>query len=103
MADYDRELIAEMLDEYAAFRSADLRHTRAAIAEQVNALLPADNTDAAGVHTATQPPAVGVDVSDEMVERACDAWDKHLPDEPICHNGAMRAALTAALRTGGGG
>lgn len=50
----------------------------------------------------TQSPAVGVDVSDEMVERACDAWDKHLPDEPICHNGAMRVALTAVLRTGGG-
>lgn len=61
-----------------------------------------DNGDLSLIRSATQPPAVGVDVSDEMVDEACDAWDKHLPDEPICHNGAMRAALHAALRTGGG-
>lgn len=100
MVEYNRELIAEMLDEYAACRSVDLRHTRAAIAEQVNALLAAESADAAGVHTATQPPAVGVDVSDEMVERACYAYNGLEPS--AAGRKWMRAALNAALRTGGG-
>lgn len=104
MADYDRALIAEMLDEYAACRSADLRHTRAAIAEQVNALLAADNADAAGVRTATQPPAVGVDVSEEMVRDAAFAMAAEDGGEYVIdHYEVMaRAALHAALRTGGG-
>ena len=54
---------------------------------------------------ATQPPAVGVDVSDEMVERAFNAWcDVAVVDDYRVRNSreAIHAALTAALRTGGG-
>ena len=42
---YDRELIAEMLEEYAASRSVDLRHTRASIADQITLLRAADNAE----------------------------------------------------------
>ena len=49
---------------------------------------------------ATQPPAVGVDVTDEMVRAACDAHGPALADGTAWS--AMRAALHAALRTGGG-
>jgi hypothetical protein len=53
---------------------------------------------------ATQPPAVGVDVTDEMVERACAAF--YADDAWVTNTNRardfMREALTAALRTGGG-
>ena len=52
-----------------------------------------------------QPPAVGVDVSDEMVERALNAWcDVAFVDDYRVRNSreAIHAALHAALRTGGG-
>lgn len=57
------------------------------------------------VMDATQPPAAGVDVSDEMVERALEAFVNELPnsDDEDWDRTLMRAALTAALRTGGGG
>ena len=48
---------------------------------------------------ATQPPAVGVDVSDEMVERA---FRKSKSGGYETEREQMRAALHAALRTGGG-
>lgn len=97
MVDYDRELIAWMMEscEHAYY-------TRPSLAEQARLLREADNADAAGVHTATQPPAVGVDVTDEMVERVEQtvgmghtAWDMVDPKELI-------RAAAAALRTGGG-
>ena len=47
--EYDRELIAKMLDELEPV--VGLQHIRESVAEQARLLRAADNRDAAGVHT----------------------------------------------------
>jgi hypothetical protein len=59
--DYDRELIADMLNQYAAsLTSGDLdgagHFSPASIHEQAVLLLAAEDADAAGVHTAHGSP-----------------------------------------------
>ena len=72
MGDYDRAMVADALYNLAdAITSGELdgagRYTPSALVEQADMLIEAYNADAAGVHTATQPPAVGVDVSEGFV------------------------------------
>lgn len=52
--EYDRELIAEILEEYARHRlcDMDLEHLETDALAQAGLLRQADNVDAAGVHTA---------------------------------------------------
>ena len=50
---YERELVAEMLDEYEAGRSQERRHSKEAIHEQARLLRAADNRDAFGMGTAS--------------------------------------------------
>lgn len=54
--EYDRELIAEMLDDLTA--GTQTKYTLTAIAEQTRLLREADNRDAAGVHTAKREDGV---------------------------------------------
>lgn len=68
MGDYDKAMVADALYNLAdAITSGELdgagRYAPSALVEQADMLIKAYNADAAGVHTATQPPAVGVDVS----------------------------------------
>lgn len=108
MADYDRELIACMLDEYERHTACgmDLAHLESSIAQQARLLREADNADAAGVHTATQPPAVGVDVS--ALRALISEWKKYAQESMGTQMYAALALsdcaeeLEAALRTGGG-
>jgi len=56
---------------------------------------------------AAQPPAAGVDVTDEMVERACaewwgSDWGTWTGYQADSKRAKARRILTAALRTGGG-
>lgn len=56
--EYDRELIAEMLDAYVKHNwcRLDLEHLESSIEEQARLLRAADERDAAGVHTAKAEP-----------------------------------------------
>jgi len=57
--EYDRALIAEMLEAYEAHTACDtdLAHLESSILEQARLLREADEADAAGVHTAATPQA----------------------------------------------
>ena len=56
-ASYDRELIAQMLEDYSGWAGP---LTPSAVAEQIDLLRAADNADAAGVHTARRLPPDGI-------------------------------------------
>ena len=66
---YDRELIAEMLEEYAACRSIDLRHQRTSIADQITLLRAADNAESRADTVSLPAEGGGVD---ELLTRLRD-------------------------------
>jgi len=92
---------AEILEAIRDLKLAALAQDRAS---QAGAPVDTSTNEAwiarAETKLVTQPPAVGVDVTDEMVRAACDAHGPALAYGTAWS--AMRAALTAALRTGGG-
>lgn len=61
MPDYNRALIADMLDSYHSHMlcDLDLEHLESSIREQAELLRAADEADAAGVHTSKRCTVCG--------------------------------------------
>lgn len=76
MPAYDRELIAEMLEEYAACRSVDLRHTRASIADQITLLRAADNAESRAETVSRAAEGGGVDALSEYDRGFRDGYER---------------------------
>ena len=99
MTDFDPALVAEMLDEYSASRSSDLRHTREAIAAQIAALHALDNASRAET---VRLPAEGGGV-DGVLRRALqeviDATRAYLPPDGISKDELINRVLSAADNT----
>jgi hypothetical protein len=76
--EYDRELIAKMLDELEPV--VGLQYIRESVANQARLLRAAENRDAAGVRTVCNPPTAPVVVNEDYtdaiayVSNNCPAW-----------------------------
>ena len=116
--EYDRGLIADMLDALITFGDKLAGFTYRSINDQIALLRAADDRDAAGVHTAKQEPPVVDEVVAWAVDRdgdrtfpriyATEAEADHMvfnvtvnppaKKRPVIGYEAVKAALTAALK-----
>jgi len=89
---YDRDLISEMLSDYAAHRGSGIAYSTAAIQEQFDLLRAADNRDAAGVRTVKrEAPLIAPGGSGEAVAETYSVVRRDSgPKSPIQHVRLLR-------------